>query len=84
MVDLVDNGSIVRRMRADIDTGLELMRTYAGFTRTIGGRTIPIDEHTLSFTLREPYGVVGVIVPFNHPFMFAAQAKRYRQRACAR
>lgn len=73
LIDVVDNGSTIRRMRADIDTGLELMRTYAGLIKTIGGRTIPIDDHTLNYTIREPYGVVSVIVPFNHPFMFAAQ-----------
>lgn len=73
LIDVVDNGSTWRRMRADVDTGVELMRTYAGLIRTIGGRTIPTDSHTLNYTLREPYGVAAVIVPFNHPFMFAAQ-----------
>ena len=73
LIDVVDNGSTVRRMRADVDTGVALLRTYAGLIRTIGGRTIPIDAETLNYTLREPYGVAAVIVPFNHPFMFAAQ-----------
>lgn len=73
LIDVVDNGSTVRRMRADVDTGVQLIRTYAGFVGTITGRTIPIDSHTLNYTVREPYGVAGVIVPFNHPFMFAAQ-----------
>lgn len=73
LIDVVDNGSTTKRMRADIDTGVELIRTYAGLIPTIGGRTIPIDATTLNYTLREPYGVAAVIVPFNHPFMFAAQ-----------
>ncbi|MGH8869819.1 MAG: aldehyde dehydrogenase family protein [Actinomycetes bacterium] len=73
MIDVVDNGSTVRRMRADVDTGVSLLRMYAGLVRTLGGRTIPIDATTLNYTLREPYGVTGVVVPFNHPFLFAAQ-----------
>ena len=73
LIDVVDNGSTLRRMRADIDTGVNLMRTYAGLIPTINGRTIPIDSSTVNYTVREPYGVAAVIVPFNHPFMFAAQ-----------
>lgn len=33
---------------------------------------MPSTAEGLHFTLREPYGVVGRIVPFNHPLMFAA------------
>jgi acyl-CoA reductase-like NAD-dependent aldehyde dehydrogenase len=73
MIDVVEGGSTLRRMRADVAAGVNLMRTYAGLIPTIGGRTIPLDSHSLNYTLREPWGVVGVIVPFNHPFMFAAQ-----------
>jgi acyl-CoA reductase-like NAD-dependent aldehyde dehydrogenase len=36
------------------------------------GQTVPATAQGLHFTLREPYGVVARIVPFNHPFMFAA------------
>jgi betaine-aldehyde dehydrogenase len=73
MIDVVDNGSTLRKMRADIAAGVNLMRTYAGLIPTIGGRTIPLDSNTFNYTVREPWGVVGVLMPFNHPFMFAAQ-----------
>lgn len=72
-IDVVDNGSTVRQMRADVEAGVNLMRTYAGLVPTIGGRTIPLNSNALNYTIREPWGVVAVIVPFNHPFMFAAQ-----------
>jgi acyl-CoA reductase-like NAD-dependent aldehyde dehydrogenase len=36
------------------------------------GDTVPASPRGLHFTLREPFGVVGRIVPFNHPFLFAA------------
>jgi betaine-aldehyde dehydrogenase len=45
---------------------------YAGLAPETRGSTAPPTPDTLSYTLREPYGVVGRIVPFNHPFKFAA------------
>jgi betaine-aldehyde dehydrogenase len=73
LIDVVDNGSTIRKMRGDIASGVAMMRTFAGLIPTIGGRTIPLDADTFNYTVREPWGVVGVIVPFNHPFQFAAQ-----------
>jgi betaine-aldehyde dehydrogenase len=73
MIDVVDNGSTLRKMRADVTAGVNLMRTYAGLIPTITGRTIPLDANSFNYTVREPWGVAGVIMPFNHPFMFAAQ-----------
>jgi betaine-aldehyde dehydrogenase len=73
MIDVVDNGSTLRKMRSDVAAGVNMMRLYAGLIPTIGGRTIPLDADTFNYTVREPWGVVGVMMPFNHPFMFAAQ-----------
>ena len=73
LIDVVDNGSTMRKMRSDVAAGVNMMRTYAGLIPTIGGRTIPLDADTFNYTVREPWGVVGVMMPFNHPFMFAAQ-----------
>src|SRR6267154_1246493 len=47
---------------------------YAGFHTEIKGETIPASSKNLHFTIREPYGVVGRIIPFNHPIKFAANA----------
>src|SRR4029077_8916601 len=47
---------------------------YAGFATEIKGETIPASAKNLHFTIREPYGVVGRIIPFNHPIKFAANA----------
>ena len=44
---------------------------YAGIAHELKGETIPATPDNLHLTLREPYGVVGRIVPFNHPIMFA-------------
>ena len=36
------------------------------------GSSVPMGPDVVNFSVREPYGVVGRIIPFNHPFMFAA------------
>ncbi len=40
---------------------------YAGAARTLYGSTTSVDEYTTSILLREPVGVIGVIVPWNYP-----------------
>ena len=48
------------------------MHYFAGLAGQTHGATTPTGADTVSFTQREPYGVVVRIVPFNHPFKFAA------------
>jgi len=45
---------------------------YAGATTKLHGSTIPVHRPGFDFTLREPIGVVGLIVPWNFPIMMAA------------
>lgn len=45
---------------------------FAGLAREIKGETIPVSNDTFDYTLRQPYGVVGSIFPYNHPVYFAA------------
>src|SRR5690606_482694 len=42
---------------------------YAGFADKINGQVIPARPDALTYTLREPVGVVGIIVPWNFPLM---------------
>ncbi|MBU8868523.1 aldehyde dehydrogenase family protein [Paenarthrobacter aromaticivorans] len=73
LIDSVDNGSTLRMMRGDIALGIRQIRYLAGLTTELKGQSIPTDERdSLDFTIHQPFGVVGRIVPFNHPFMFAA------------
>mgnify|MGYP000616259977 CR=1 FL=1 len=46
---------------------------YAGAADKIEGETIPVDEDTLDFTVREPYGVSGHIIPWNAPLAIIGQ-----------
>ena len=72
-IDTIDNGSPIRVMRGDYRIAVEQLRYFAGLALSLRGETVPVDErNALDFTLRDPFGVVGRIVPFNHPLMFAA------------
>ncbi|WP_428424328.1 aldehyde dehydrogenase family protein [Methylibium sp.] len=57
----------------DLPNAIGTLRTSAGWADKIEGRTIPTPGYmgvkTLSYTQREPVGVVGAIVPWNTPFM---------------
>src|SRR5208282_5383356 len=72
--EVVDTGNTIAKMRADVASAGDTLDFYAGFATEIKGETIPASGKNLHFTIREPYGVVGRIIPFNHPIKFAANA----------
>ena len=57
---------------ADVAPAADCFRYYAGWVRKQYGETIPVDGPYLNYTLREPVGVVGAIVPWNFPLQTAA------------
>jgi acyl-CoA reductase-like NAD-dependent aldehyde dehydrogenase len=68
----LENGKTVREsVGADITPAADVFRYYAGWVRKIYGETIPVDGPYLNYTLREPVGVVGAIVPWNFPLQLA-------------
>jgi betaine-aldehyde dehydrogenase len=71
-MDAVDAGIPVDGMAKDVDNAVNTMRYFAGLASELKGQTIEAPAGSLNLTLREPYGVVGRIVPFNHPVQFAA------------
>jgi betaine-aldehyde dehydrogenase len=72
-IDTIDNGSPITVMRNDYLMAVEQLRYFAGLALQIRGETIPVSARdAIDFTLRDPFGVVGRLVPFNHPLMFAA------------
>lgn len=58
--------------RVDIPSTVECFEYYAGWADKIEGETIPVSGPYLNYTLREPVGVVGCIVPWNFPLLLAA------------
>jgi aldehyde dehydrogenase (NAD+) len=71
-LESAENGKTLREaLRADVNPGIDAIRYYAGWVRRIFGETIPVDGPYLNYTLREPVGVVGAIVPWNYPTAIA-------------
>jgi betaine-aldehyde dehydrogenase len=72
MIDAADCGNPVREMVMDATMAAAQLDFYAGLVTEIKGASIPMGPGVVNFTVREPRGVVGRIIPFNHPFMFCA------------
>ena len=72
MLDAIDGGHPVTAMHLDVAMGADMLRLFAGLGIELRGATIPASAGHLHLTVREPFGVVGRIIPFNHPIMFAA------------
>jgi len=74
-IESMDNGKPVSVARvADVPLAVDLFRYMAGWATKIMGHTFPISfpGEYLSYTLREPIGVVGQIIPWNFPLLMAA------------
>jgi aldehyde dehydrogenase (NAD+) len=72
ILESMENGKTVREAAgADVSPAIDAFRYYAGWVRKIYGETIPVDGPYLNYTLREPVGVVGAIVPWNYPLQLA-------------
>jgi betaine-aldehyde dehydrogenase len=71
-VEVADTGNTVTRLSGDVAAAVEALDYFAGLGLEMKGETIPASPHHLHLTIRQPYGVVGRIAPFNHPIMFAA------------
>jgi acyl-CoA reductase-like NAD-dependent aldehyde dehydrogenase len=72
-LETLDNGkAIVESRHVDIPAAAETFRYYAGWVSKLYGETNPADPSFFSFTLREPVGVCGQIIPWNFPLLMAA------------
>jgi betaine-aldehyde dehydrogenase len=68
-LDSLDTGSPISAMRADVAKGVRNMSDAAGLALQMKGEVYPLPG--LHYTQREPWGVVGRMITFNHPAMFA-------------
>jgi phenylacetaldehyde dehydrogenase len=76
-IESLDNGKPLKIARvADVPLVIETMRYYAGWATKIEGNTIPLTlqkpSKYLAYTMREPVGVCGQIIPWNFPLLMAA------------
>ncbi|WP_442868363.1 aldehyde dehydrogenase family protein, partial [Bradyrhizobium sp. CCBAU 11445] len=69
MLDTLDMGAPISRTRASKQRAVGMLRYYAGQAVSIHGETIEnsLSGEIFSYTLKEPLGVVGAIIPWNSP-----------------
>ena len=69
----LETGNALRtQARGEANMTADIFRYFGGLGSELKGETIPLGEHVLSYTRREPLGVVGAIIPWNAPVMLAA------------
>ncbi|MGY4157974.1 aldehyde dehydrogenase (NAD+) [Bradyrhizobium sp. USDA 4461] len=69
MLDTLDMGAPISRTRASKQRAIGMLRYYAGQAVSIHGETIEnsLSREIFSYTLKEPLGVIGAIIPWNSP-----------------
>ena len=72
LIDAANCGNPVREMTGDVMNAAAQIDFFAGLVTEMKGASIPMGPDVVNFSVREPVGVVARIIPFNHPFMFAA------------
>jgi len=72
-LESMDNGKPLFESRyVDIPSAAETFYYYAGWCTKIEGETIPVPGSFFNYTLREPFGVCGIITPWNFPLLMVA------------
>ena len=71
MLDTRNAGRPIRDTRNDIVRAADIFDFYGGICDKLRGATIPVPSGYFAYTIREPYGVVGAIVPWNLPLVMA-------------
>jgi acyl-CoA reductase-like NAD-dependent aldehyde dehydrogenase len=70
-LESLQNGKPLFESNIDCAMAIETLRYYAGWCDKLTGETLPVDGPYFTYTLREPVGVVGAIVPWNFPLNLA-------------
>jgi aldehyde dehydrogenase (NAD+) len=72
-LETLDNGKpIFESRQVDMPMVIDVLRYYAGWATKIHGETVNTFETAFTYTLREPVGVVGLIIPWNFPLLLAS------------
>jgi acyl-CoA reductase-like NAD-dependent aldehyde dehydrogenase len=73
-LETLDTGKpIWESSKIDVPLTVDVFYYFAGAATKLEGDTIPVSGPYLNYTLREPLGVVGLIVPWNFPLLLAAR-----------
>src|SRR5262245_40592357 len=72
VLESLNGGKTIKDARGDLQGVVNTLRYYAGWADKVEGRTVPVRGNFLSYTLRQPAGVVGQIIPWNFPLLMLA------------
>ncbi len=72
LLDALNCGNPVAEMVHDVHAAAAMLEYFAGLIPELKGDTIPMNNGSFNFTIREPLGVIVRIYPSNHPLLFAA------------
>ncbi len=79
-LETLNNGKTIREAKSgDLPLAIGLLRYFAGWPTKIHGETIPVSvpyypgAKFLHYTVREPIGVVGAVIPWNFPLLMAVE-----------
>jgi aldehyde dehydrogenase (NAD+)/phenylacetaldehyde dehydrogenase len=73
-LEALDTGKPIANARLiDVPRTADTFFYFSGWTTKLGGETIPVRGPFLNYTLREPLGVIGAIIPWNFPILLAAR-----------
>jgi len=71
-LETAHNGKTLFESKIELGMTVSTLRYYGGWADKITGDTLPVDGPFFTYTLREPIGVVGAIVPWNFPLNIAS------------
>ncbi|CAN6607950.1 potassium-activated aldehyde dehydrogenase, mitochondrial [Trichomonascus vanleenenianus] len=72
-IEALDSGKVYNyQALPNIHAAIQCYRYYAGYADKIEGKSIEASDSRIGYTLREPLGVCGQIIPWNYPFLMAA------------
>src|SRR5271155_255688 len=71
-IECRNSGKPIVEAEYDIADAATCFEYYAGMANKVLGHVNPVPANALSFTIREPVGVAGQIVPWNYPLVMAA------------
>jgi acyl-CoA reductase-like NAD-dependent aldehyde dehydrogenase len=71
-LETIDNGMPISTARVLVPMAIQALHFFAGAAATISGHTLASGSNQFNYSLREPVGVVGSIIPWNGPMLMAS------------
>ncbi|MEZ5076782.1 MAG: aldehyde dehydrogenase family protein [Solirubrobacterales bacterium] len=70
----LDGGLPLPAVERDVEAAARYFEYYGGLADKVDGEVVPLGDEFLDYTRRQPWGVCGVVVPYNSPFQILARS----------